>query len=115
MRPVFLFAHGSGAGHAHPWMQRWYLLLSDLGDVVPLTYQYMQDGRRLPSPVELCSAALASTSHYFHARTCFGTPRRSSTTLLACSRLPNMSRHVVDAQPSRATSSGGMTKGLDHG
>ena len=52
MRPVFLFAHGSGAGHEHPWMQRWHLLLSDLGDVVPLTYQYMQDGRRLPSPVE---------------------------------------------------------------
>ena len=52
MRPVFLFAHGSGAGHEHPWMQRWYLLLSDLGDVVPLTYQYMQEGRRLPSPIE---------------------------------------------------------------
>ncbi|HCH64692.1 MAG TPA: alpha/beta hydrolase, partial [Deltaproteobacteria bacterium] len=52
MRPVILFAHGSGAGHDHPWLQRWHLLLSTIGDVVPLTYSYMQEGRRIPSPVE---------------------------------------------------------------
>jgi hypothetical protein len=51
MRPVILFAHGSGAGHDHPWMQRWRLRLSDLGEVFPLTYAYMQEGRRIPSPV----------------------------------------------------------------
>ncbi len=51
MRPVLLFAHGSGAGHDHPWMQRWRLRLSDLGEVVPLTYAYMAEGRRIPPPV----------------------------------------------------------------
>ena len=51
MHPVILFAHGSGAGHDHPWMQRWRLRLSDLGEVFPLTYAYMEEGRRIPPPV----------------------------------------------------------------
>jgi len=60
MRPVILFAHGAGAGHDHPWMQRWFLRLQDIGDVVPLTYRYRQEGRRMPdSMADLESTHLA--------------------------------------------------------
>ena len=46
--PILLFAHGAGAGQAHPWMQRWASLLSRVGHVVPFEYPYMMRGRRAP-------------------------------------------------------------------
>lgn len=57
MRPLILFSHGAGAGHDHPWMQRWRLRLSDIGEVHSLTYPYMKAGRRLPDPIEKLEAA----------------------------------------------------------
>lgn len=46
--PILLFAHGAGAGQAHPWMQRWASLLSRVGHVVPFEYPYMMRGRKAP-------------------------------------------------------------------
>ncbi len=62
MRPLILFSHGAGAGHDHPWLQRWRLRLSDIGDVFPLTYPYMAEGRRLPNPM-----AQLESAHIKHA------------------------------------------------
>ena len=66
-RPVILLAHGAGAGHEHPWMQRWRLRLSDLADVHCLTYTYREEGRRLPDPMDRLEArhlrAAAALSH----------------------------------------------------
>ena len=57
MRPLILLSHGAGAGHDHPWMQRWRLRLSDIGDVHLLTYPYMTRGRRFPDPMSDLEAA----------------------------------------------------------
>jgi len=46
--PLFLFAHGAGASSSSDWMQRWAKLLSEIGEVVPFDYPYMQQGRRRP-------------------------------------------------------------------
>jgi predicted alpha/beta-hydrolase family hydrolase len=46
--PLLLFAHGAGAGPAHPWMQSWTTRLSTLGSVIPFEYPYMAAGRRSP-------------------------------------------------------------------
>jgi len=46
--PLFLFAHGAGAGSSSPWMQRWATHLSRFGEVRPFDYPYMAAGRRAP-------------------------------------------------------------------
>ena len=48
-RPLILFAHGAGAGPAHPWMQAWSHRLEALGDIVTFPYPYLRDGRRAPN------------------------------------------------------------------
>jgi predicted alpha/beta-hydrolase family hydrolase len=40
---LILFAHGAGAGSAHPWMQRWHKRLESLGRVVSFDYPYMRE------------------------------------------------------------------------
>ena len=57
MTPLILFAHGAGAGHQHPWMQRWYLRLCDMGEVHRFTYPYMTQGKRLPDKLPKLIAA----------------------------------------------------------
>jgi len=57
VKPLIVFAHGAGAGHDHPWMQRWYLRLSDLGEVRRLTYPYIERGGRLPDKMPVLEAA----------------------------------------------------------
>ena len=47
-RPRIIFAHGSGAGLAHPWMTRWITALGSIADVCPFEYDYMAAGRRTP-------------------------------------------------------------------
>lgn len=56
-RPLLLFAHGAGAGHDHPWMQRWAARLATLGAVAPVTYPYMAAGRRAPDRLPKLLAA----------------------------------------------------------
>ena len=46
--PVFLLAHGAGAGQSHPFMQRWRAFLSGLGAVSPFEYPYMAAGKKPP-------------------------------------------------------------------
>src|SRR6202162_2008081 len=48
IRPLFLFAPGSGAPSSHPWMQRWTQLLSQIGDVETFDYPYMRENRKRP-------------------------------------------------------------------
>ena len=61
-----LFAHGAGAGIAHPWMRRWADHLGALGAVHPFDYPYMAAGRRapdrLPKLVAAHGAALGAIS-----------------------------------------------------
>ena len=45
---ALLFAHGAGAGSAHPWMRGWSQRLAALGAVTPFDYPYMAAGRRAP-------------------------------------------------------------------
>ena len=47
-RPGIIFAHGAGAGLAHPWMTRWIAALGHVGDVCPFEYDYMAAGKRAP-------------------------------------------------------------------
>jgi len=47
-KPLFVFAHGAGAGTAHPWMMGWAERLVRLGPVRPFDYPYMAKGRRAP-------------------------------------------------------------------
>lgn len=47
-RPLILFAHGAGAGSAHPWMRAWIDRLGALGHVHAFDYPYMAAGRRAP-------------------------------------------------------------------
>jgi len=46
--PALLFAHGAGAGSAHPWMRAWSSRLAQLGEVTLFDYPYMAAGRRAP-------------------------------------------------------------------
>lgn len=43
-----LFAHGSSAGHDHPWMLAWGARLEGIGEVHRLTYAYKAAGRPFP-------------------------------------------------------------------
>jgi len=43
-----LFAHGAGAGTAHPWMTAWTERLAALGPVTAFDYPYMAAGKRRP-------------------------------------------------------------------
>jgi uncharacterized protein len=56
-RAALLFAHGAGAGTAHPWMQGWAARLGALGDVHLLDYPYVQEGRRAPDRLPKLLAA----------------------------------------------------------
>ena len=48
-RPLFLLAHGAGAGQSHPTMTAWRDRLATLGPVHPFEYDYMgRPGRRPP-------------------------------------------------------------------
>jgi uncharacterized protein len=51
MTPLILFAHGAGAGSAHPWMQAWAERLGALGRVETFDHAYIQAGKRLPPRV----------------------------------------------------------------
>lgn len=57
MKPLILFAHGAGAGHQHPWMQRWHLMLGDIGDIRCITYPYIKRGAKLPDKMPVLEAA----------------------------------------------------------
>ena len=49
MSPLFVLAHGAGAGQSHPFMQWWQQRLAAVGKVVPFEYPYMEKpGRRPP-------------------------------------------------------------------
>jgi len=50
-RPLFLLAHGAGAGSGHPWMRAWRRRLEGLGPVVAFDYPYVRAGRRRPDPL----------------------------------------------------------------
>ncbi|HEX9622034.1 MAG TPA: alpha/beta fold hydrolase [Polyangiaceae bacterium] len=60
---LLLFAHGAGAGSAHPWMRRWAEGLGALGTVECFDYPYIARGSRRPDPlpklVDAHAAALA--------------------------------------------------------
>jgi predicted alpha/beta-hydrolase family hydrolase len=64
MKPSILFAHGAGAGFAHPWMQAWRARLSEFADTTAFDYPYMQRGRggpdRLPVLIDAHRAALVA-------------------------------------------------------
>lgn len=68
-RPALLFAHGAGAGTAHPWMQAWADRLQALGSVHPFDYTYMEAGRRAPDRLPkllLAHAAALATLRETH-------------------------------------------------
>jgi predicted alpha/beta-hydrolase family hydrolase len=67
-RPALLFAHGAGAGTAHPWMQAWARRLAAIGDVHPFDYPYMQAGRRAPDRLPKLLAAHADALAALRAR-----------------------------------------------
>jgi predicted alpha/beta-hydrolase family hydrolase len=61
--PLFVFAHGAGAGSSHPWMQAWAERLASVGSgsianananananatIVTFDYPYVQRGGRMP-------------------------------------------------------------------
>jgi predicted alpha/beta-hydrolase family hydrolase len=48
MKPFFVFAPGAGAPSISPWMQRWKIRLTEIGDVLAFDYDYMLEGRRRP-------------------------------------------------------------------
>ena len=60
--PLFLFAHGAGAGSVSDWMLGWRQRLGTLGRVVAFDYPYMAAGKkrpdRLPVLIEAHRAAL---------------------------------------------------------
>jgi predicted alpha/beta-hydrolase family hydrolase len=65
--PLFLFAHGAGAGSSHPWMQHWAALLKTLGRVQTFDYPYIERKERRPDPMPKLLAAhrdaLATARH----------------------------------------------------
>lgn len=46
--PVVLFAHGSGAGQTHPFMQAWREWLATFCEVETFEYDYMKAGKKFP-------------------------------------------------------------------
>jgi uncharacterized protein len=58
-RAVFVFAHGAGAGMAHPFMETVAAELAALG-ISSLRYQfpYMEKGSKRPDPPPLCHATV---------------------------------------------------------
>lgn len=47
--PLFVFAHGAGAGSAHPWMRRVAAALAERGlSTVTFDFPYIERGRRVP-------------------------------------------------------------------
>jgi predicted alpha/beta-hydrolase family hydrolase len=59
--PVFVLAHGAGAGEAHPWMQRTAHGLVARGVmVVTFDFPYKAEGRKLPDPGTVLEAAFAT-------------------------------------------------------
>jgi len=58
-RAAFVFAHGAGAGMAHPFMESVALGLADRG-VATLRFQfpYMEEGGRRPDPPRVAQAAV---------------------------------------------------------
>src|SRR6266704_81623 len=57
MKPLILFAPGAGAPSSHPWMQKWKVRLSDLGNVETFDYDYMRESRKRPDPLPKLIAA----------------------------------------------------------
>ena len=58
-RAAFVFAHGAGAGMAHPFMSAIATELAEVG-IATLRYQfpYMESGSRRPDPPALCHATV---------------------------------------------------------
>lgn len=48
VRPLFVFAHGAGAGSRSEWMVGWAARLAELGTVVSFDYAYMEAGKKAP-------------------------------------------------------------------
>jgi hypothetical protein len=57
MKPLIVFAPGAGAPSSSKWMQRWAKRLETIGDVRPIDYPYMLEGRRAPDPLPRLIAA----------------------------------------------------------
>ena len=51
MKPLILFAPGAGRPSSHPWMQKWKVRLSGIGEVETFDYDYMREGRKRPDPL----------------------------------------------------------------
>src|SRR5205809_3723271 len=51
MKPLILFAPGAGAPSSHPWMQKWKVRLSEIGNVETFDYDYMRESRKRPDPL----------------------------------------------------------------
>jgi predicted alpha/beta-hydrolase family hydrolase len=69
MNAVFVFAHGAGAGQAHPFMVRYARGLADRGlDVVTFNFPYMERGKSAPDRAPVLEATFrrvvsAAASH----------------------------------------------------
>src|SRR5213592_3681535 len=57
MKPLILFAPGAGAPSSHPWMQKWKVRLSEIGNVETFDYDYMRESRKRPDPLPKLIAA----------------------------------------------------------
>src|SRR5216110_1982264 len=57
MKPLILFAPGAGATSSHPWMQKWKVRLSEIGNVETFDYDYMRESRKRPDPLPKLIAA----------------------------------------------------------
>src|SRR5437764_484302 len=57
MKPLILFAPGAGAPSSHPWMQKWKVRLSEIGNVETFAYDYMRESRKRPDPLPKLIAA----------------------------------------------------------
>ena len=58
-KPLFVFAHGAGAGSQHPFMQDFAARLSRVGRVHTFDYPYLREGRRMPDRLPKLIAAHA--------------------------------------------------------
>ena len=57
MKPLILFAPGAGAPSSRPWMQKWKVRLSEIGNVETFAYDYMRESRKRPDPLPKLIAA----------------------------------------------------------
>jgi len=57
MKPLILFAPGAGAPSSRPWMQKWKVRLSEIGNVETFDYDYMRESRKRPDPLPKLIAA----------------------------------------------------------